>query len=129
MPRVMHFEIHATDPDRVVRFYADLFDWQISKWDGPVEYWLVVTGPDGTPGINGGLLRRRGGGPVDGQAVNTYVCTVDVSDLDGYLARAVELGGVTAMPKFPVAGVGWLAYVKDPDGNLLGMMQADPAAG
>jgi len=27
-----------------------------------------------------------------------------------------------------VPGVGWLAYVKDPDGNILGLLQADPAA-
>jgi predicted enzyme related to lactoylglutathione lyase len=27
-----------------------------------------------------------------------------------------------------VPGVGWLAYVKDPDGNLCGLMQAASAA-
>jgi predicted enzyme related to lactoylglutathione lyase len=28
----------------------------------------------------------------------------------------------------PIPGVGWLAYVKDLDGNILGIMQNDPAA-
>jgi predicted enzyme related to lactoylglutathione lyase len=26
-----------------------------------------------------------------------------------------------------VPGVGWLAYVKDPDGNILGLLEPDPA--
>ena len=28
----------------------------------------------------------------------------------------------------PVKGISWLAYIKDPDGNILGLMQMDPAA-
>jgi predicted enzyme related to lactoylglutathione lyase len=60
--------------------------------------------------------------------VNAFVCTVDVPDLDGVLARLDELGGSVALPRMPVPGVGWLAYIKDPDGNILGIMQSDPAA-
>ena len=33
-----------------------------------------------------------------------------------------------AMPKGPIPGMGWLAYIKDLDGNILGMMQPDEAA-
>ena len=80
MPRVVHFEIHAGDPDRAVNFYKTLFDWQFQKWEGPMEYWMVITGPDDQPGINGGLMRRQG--EIDGQAVIAYVCTVDVADVD-----------------------------------------------
>ena len=58
MPRVSHFEIHATDPDRAIRFYSTVFSWQFNKWDGPVEYWLVRTGPDDEPGIDGGQSFR-----------------------------------------------------------------------
>jgi predicted enzyme related to lactoylglutathione lyase len=129
MPRVVHFEIHAEDPDRVVGFYAELFGWRFDKWAGPVDYWLVTTGPDGQPGINGGLIRRQGPRPVAaGQPVNAYVCTVDVPDLDQYLARATHLGATVVVPRMPIPGVGWLAYVTDPDGNILGLTQADPAA-
>ena len=67
MPRVVHFEIHAEDPERAVAFYTRVFDWQFSKWDGPMPYWLIKTGPDDQRGINGGLLRRHG--TIDGQAV------------------------------------------------------------
>jgi predicted enzyme related to lactoylglutathione lyase len=125
MLRVVHFEIHAEDPERAVRFYSGLFGWEISKWSGPQDYWLLHTGPDGQPGINGGLLRRCGPAPAEGAPVNGYVCTVEVPALDDYLARATAQGGSLAMPKMVIPGVGWLAYIKDTEGNLLGMLQPD----
>ena len=128
MPRVVHFEIHAADPGRAAKFYTDLFAWSITKWAGPADYWLVSTGPDGTPGINGGIVPRRGPAPTDGQCVNSYVCTVDVPNLDSYFEKALKLGAAVAVPKMPIPGVGWLAYCKDVEGNIFGMMQNDPTA-
>ena len=126
MPRVVHFEIHATEPERAARFYRELLGWEITRWEGPMEYWLVRTG-DG-PGIDGGLLRRQGGAPSPGQAVNAYVCTVDVTDLDDALTRGARLGATVSVPRMAVPGLGWLAYITDPEGNILGMMQMDPTA-
>jgi predicted enzyme related to lactoylglutathione lyase len=127
MARVVHFEIHADDLDRAAGFYTELFGWQITRWDGPVEYRLIFTGPDGTPGINGGLVKRRH--PMSGNdAMIAFVCTVDVDDLDRYFERGLALGGSVALPKMPVPGVGWLAYLKDTEGNVFGMMQPDPSA-
>jgi predicted enzyme related to lactoylglutathione lyase len=128
MPRVIHFEIHAEDPERAVAFYATVFGWTFTRWAGPVDYWLITTGPDGQPGINGGLLRRRGPAPVEGQPVNAYPCTVDVPSADEWLGRVTAAGGAVALPKMPIPGVGWLAYAKDTEGNIFGIMQADPAA-
>ncbi|HEU4456594.1 MAG TPA: VOC family protein [Longimicrobium sp.] len=129
MPRVVHFEVHAEDPERATRFYTELFGWTITQWGGPVDYRVITTGPDGQPGINGGMVRRMGPGPTDGQAVNAYVCTVDVESVDETLERAVALGGTVAHPKMPIPGVGWLAYAKDTEGNIFGIMQNDPSAG
>src|SRR5688572_22181030 len=124
MPRVVHFEIHAADPDRALAFYRDVFGWEFTKWDGPADYWLVRTGPDEQRGINGGLLRRHGPPPAEMQAVNSFVCTVDVPAVDEFVAKATAAGGSLALPKMAIPGVGWLAYVKDTDGNIVGMMQA-----
>jgi uncharacterized protein len=126
MPRVVHFEIHAEDPSRAVNFYEKLFGWSFQKWEGPMEYWMVITGPEGTPGINGGLLRRQGA--IDGQAVIAYVCTVDVPNLDASFELALKNGATVAVPKMPIPGVGWLAYCKDTEGNIFGIMQADESA-
>ena len=128
MPRVSHFEIHADNPERAIPFYAGLFGWQFQKWDGPMPYWLITTGPDSEPGINGGLMKRMGPPPADMQAVNAYVCTTMVPNLDASVEKALATGGSMALPKMPIPGVGWLAYVKDTEGNILGMMQHDPAA-
>lgn len=123
MSRVVHFEIHASDPERLVTFYEQAFGWKIQKWDGEWEYWMVVTGEEGTQGINGGLLRRRGPAAAEGQPVNAFVCTIGVGDLDALLERLAGLGGSLAVPKMQVPGVGDLAYIKDPDGNILGVLQ------
>jgi len=127
MSRVVHFEIHGSDPEAMARFYGELFGWRISRW-GQMPYWAVDTGPAEQPGINGGIVPRRGPGPVEGQSVNAFVCTVEVEALDESFGRAIELGGTPALPKMPIPGVGWLAYVKDPDGNILGLMQPDTQA-
>ena len=123
MPRVVHFEIHAADPERAVNFYKTLFNWQFQKWEGPMDYWLVITGPDDQPGINGGLVRRQG--EIDGQAVIAYVCTVNVDDVDASTNTATSNGAQVVVPKMPIPGVGWLVYCKDTEGNIFGMMQAD----
>lgn len=128
MPRPIHFEIHASDPERVQAFYRTLFGWQFQAWSGPAEYWVISTGEAAQPGINGGMVRRSGPAPAEGQAVNAFVCTVDVADLDATLRALPAAGGTLALPRMAVPGVGWLAYVKDPDGNLCGLMQADSAA-
>lgn len=128
MPRVVHFEIHAGNPERARTFYGELFGWEFTQFGGPMDYWIIKTGSEGEPGIDGGLMRRMGAPPADGQAVNAYVCTIDVDQLDESIERALALGGTLALPKMPIPGVGWLGYAKDPEGNIFGMMQADPNA-
>ena len=127
MSRVIHFEIQASEPQLLMDFYTDLFGWAFNKW-GEIDYWLIETGPEDEPGIHGGLLPRRGAPPVEMQAVNCFVCTVQVSSLDDSLQRSSSLGGTVAVPRMPIPGIGWLAYIKDPDGNILGMMQPDEKA-
>src|SRR3954452_5285598 len=94
MGRVIHFEIHAEDPDRAQRFYTTVFGWNAQAYGGPVDYRLLTTGPDDQPGINGALLRRQGStGPADGQPVNAYVCTISVDSLDETERAVPEAGG------------------------------------
>lgn len=131
MPRPVHFEIHTADPERAIAFYEAMFRWRFTSWEGPASYWLIdTTDPEAPsePGINGGMVRRMGGGPAEGAAVNAWVCTVGIRSVDDGVATAQRHGGSVALPKMPVPGVGWLAYVKDPDGNILGLMQSDTTA-
>ena len=59
MPKVVHFEIPADNPERANKFYADTFGWEISKMPGPEDYWMLKTGPQDDPGIGGGLMKRQ----------------------------------------------------------------------
>jgi hypothetical protein len=117
----MHFEIPANDPEKLIAFYSDLFGWKVEKWPGPVEYWLANTGDNSEPGINGGFLRRR-------DPAQPCVNTVGVPNIDQTIRQAEAKGGKCVVPKMPVPGVGWLAYCQDPEGNMIGIMQPDPAA-
>jgi len=127
MGRPIHFEIHATDPEALVAYYTGLLGWEFELQPG-IEYWLVRTGPEDEPGINGGLLRRPVAGPAGGPVINAFVCTVQVDSLADALARNETLGGEVALPRMPVTGLGWLAYVTDTDGNILGLLEPDPDA-
>ena len=118
MLRVNHFELPADDPEKLVEFYQDVFGWTIQKWDGPMDYWLITTGPADQPGINGGIARRSEG---DFGAINS----VDVPSVDDYVAKIEGVGGSVVAPKMPVPGVGYLAYCKDPDGNVFCIMEED----
>ena len=124
MNRVVHFEIHAKDLDKAQQFYHDVFGWDIKDM-GPQmgNYRLVTTGPDGTAGINGGMNPRRGDAPQGGEPVNAFVCTIEVSNIDETLAKIEKAGGTVATDKMEIPGVGLLAYRKDPDGNIFGVMQ------
>jgi len=121
VPRPIHFEIPAENPGRAIKFYSTVLGWTFTKWDGPVDYWLITTGDSAEPGINGGLMPRR-------DPAQPCVNTVNVSDLDAMIKTVESNGGLCVVPKMPVPGVGWLAYFKDTEGHIFGMMQPDPAA-
>jgi predicted enzyme related to lactoylglutathione lyase len=121
MPRVIHFEVSADDPERALAFYKNVFGWEFHKWEGPQDYWLIQTGPKNQPGIDGGMFRRQG--PMTG-----HVNSIDVPSIDEYLAKITANGGEIALPKMAIPGVGWLAYAKDSEGSIFGIHQPDPSA-
>lgn len=122
MPRVVHFELTADDPERATRFYADVFGWDVQKWDGPEDYWLITTGKD-APGIDGAIMGRADGFPRQA-AINT----IDVESVDEVCSAIAAHGGEIMQPKTTIPGVGYLAYCKDTEGNIFGVMQRDNAA-
>ena len=126
--RPVHFEIHASDPDKSIAFYQALFGWRFERYPVPGVYYGVITGDEKTPGINGGLIQRMGPPPVDGAPVNAWPVTVDVVDIDAAFAKALSLGGSQALARMAIPQVGYVAYIKDVDGNIIGLHQADPGA-
>ena len=120
--RVVHFEIPYDDGDRARKFYAEAFGWAINEIPD-LHYSIVQTGPtkdDGFPTetgyIGGGMLKRES--PAD-----RPVITIDVEDIDRALAKIEELGGMMVLGRQDVGEMGWAAYFKDVEGNLMGLWQ------
>ena len=118
MTRPVHFEIHGDDPKRASEFYSEVFGWKVSKW-GEQDYWLYETGEG--PGIDGASAPTQ----EHGQQV---VLTMETPNLDETVDRARQAGGTVVFARAPVTGVGWLAHVRDPNGVLFGIMEADESA-
>jgi len=87
-----------------------------------MEYWLVTTGDEKDPGINGGITRPR-----EGQRPGT-INTVAVKSLDETIRKIEERGGRICVPQMAIPKVGWLAYAEDPAGNVFGVMEPDSKA-
>jgi predicted enzyme related to lactoylglutathione lyase len=119
--RVVHFEVPFDDADRARSFYRDVFDWQIQVVP-EMGYNLVATGPVGDQGpsepgyIGGGMLQRQ-------DPVTAPVITLEVDDIDAALVAVEKHGGTTAGEKTPVGDMGFAAYFRDSEGNLMGLWQ------
>ncbi len=114
--RIVHFEIPASQPEALTKFYGQVFGWKFQKapMPGP-EYWLADTGSEG-PGINGAVMQR-----INQQ--QPWMNYVDVASIDATIENATKLGAKVALPKTSVPGVGAYAAIIDPQGNICGLWE------
>jgi hypothetical protein len=119
MPKVIHFEISADNPQRAVKFYTEAFGWQIQNW-GDQPYWLATTGPEAEPGINGAIMPR--------EEKRTTVNIISVTSLEETSEKITRAGGKLTTPRTAVPGIGYFRYCQDMEGNTFGIMQSDPDA-
>lgn len=117
MPRPIHFDLKATDPARAIAFYKAAFGWTVEKWDGPFEYYMIMTGAPGEPGINGGLAPSKDGG------VETSL-TLGVASLEDAITKVITAGGTIVGDIDTIPGVGRIANCKDTEGNGFSLMEA-----
>jgi predicted enzyme related to lactoylglutathione lyase len=120
MPRVVHFELAADNVGRAADFYAAVFGWKAEGWGGQEDFLLVSTGDRESPGIDGSIAKRSEMPPV--------IITIDVPSVEVYLEKVVDAGGSIVMPKVAIPGVGYLAYCKDTEGIVFGIMHSDMTA-
>lgn len=119
---IVHFEIPADDVPALQAFYTKLFNWNIVSANMPgTEYWLVNTVGQGEHGVNGGMMARMAGQSF----ISIYM---GVESVDQICQQTVALGGAVLQPKMPIPGVGYAAFIQDPQGNAFGLFQDDPSA-
>lgn len=123
MNKVVHFEIPFDDKDRSKKFYAETFGWRFDEMP-EVGYIGAITSPtDETmmptePGsINGGFFERTIENP-------TPVITIEVDSIEDYIQKIESAGGTITVPKGEVPGMGYYAYFKDTEGNIMGLWQS-----
>lgn len=121
MNRIVHFEIPADNPERASAFYAKALGWEFNRFPGEIPYWLVRTGPEGTCGIDGGMMPRQ-------QAGQGPVLVAGVESIDAAVKKVSGAGGQEVVPKMAIPGVGWAAYFTDTEGNIFGIFQDDTNA-
>lgn len=125
---VVHFEIHASEPQQLIDFYTELLGWRFTRV-GEMTYWTIETGEGSAQmnepgdGINGGLTQREGPKPERDAPVkgNNFVIGVHGS-VDEVMAKGLELGGTEEMAAEDWPGIGRCGYLLDPDGNLFGLI-------
>ena len=118
--RVVHFEIPCDEPEKTMKFFQDAFGWTFQQF-GPEPYWIANTGDVKLPGINGAVMKKR-------DPNQPLVNSIMVLSLDDSIKKVEKFGGQIVVPKMVIPTVGWLAYFKDPDGNIHGIWQEDKNA-
>ena len=115
MPKFVHIDISADDPERAAGFYNEVFDWTIRKLEGPTPYWLLS--PSDNPSeIGAGIAKRE-------QAWQSTTPTIEVPSADEYGAKIVAGGGTIINPKVLIPGVGYLLTFKDTEGNVFAILE------
>ncbi len=127
MDKVQHFEIAVDDISRAKKFYESLFGWKTTEMPMPEGgvYVGLQTGPvdeKSKPSehgyIGGGMFKRDPHLPMSSVAI-----AITVENLDAMLEKVKVAGGTILMGKMEVGGMGFYAYMKDTEGNVIGLWQ------
>jgi predicted enzyme related to lactoylglutathione lyase len=105
-------EWSSTDLEKTKNFLSKLFNWEFHSWG---EDYLIFTTSNGIPGV---ISKKTHVNPVDAPLVY-----VDVEEMEPYLEKTLEYGGNIVYP-INVHPTGEShAYLKDPDGNIVGLYE------
>jgi hypothetical protein len=113
---IVHFEIAATEPEKLAEFYHRVFGWKVEKAPmSGMDYWLISTGPRGKS-VGGGMYRKEG---PDDRPRNF----IHVADVDAAIRTFRDAGGTEVVGKMEVPGMGWSFIGADPEGNHIALWQ------
>ncbi len=115
---IAHFEIPAKDPERLRKFYTEVFGWKFKNSAAQnMQYWTISTGTRHIPGVSGGMYKR-------GSEKQTPVNYISTPDLDESMAEVERAGGHITVGKKEISGHGFTAVGKDPEGNPIGLFES-----
>jgi hypothetical protein len=115
--RVTHFEIPCDNPLETMTFFEKVFSWKFERF-GDQDYWFTKTSDDDSAGINGAIIKKR-------HPEQPITNSIEVNSIDSTTEQIKREGGEIVVAKMPIPGMGWLAFFKDPDGNIHGLWEKD----
>ena len=118
MPRVVHFEVPAKDLKKIADFYTNAFGWKIEQTEFS-DYWLALSGEKNDLGINGAIYK------ID-EKKDKVINIIGVGNIEEAIEKVKNNGGEMTSDIMEVPKVGRMAYFKDPEGTMFGMIQPDP---
>jgi len=111
----VHVELNSPDPEKAKAFYSKLFQWQLEDIPNPAvpsnNYTLIKVGS----GTGGGIMKQIPGGP------SGWLAYVEVDDIQAATQKAKSLGAKIMKDVTEVMGMGWLSFIQDPTGAVLGL--------
>ena len=114
----VHVELNTADPEKAKAFYSKLFQWQLEEVPNPAvpdgSYTVIKVGT----GTGGGIMKQVPGGP------SGWLAYVEVDDIQAATAKAKSLGGKVMKDVTEVMGMGWLSFIQDPTGAVLGLWKS-----
>jgi predicted enzyme related to lactoylglutathione lyase len=114
----VHVELNTPDPEKAKAFYSNLFQWQLEDVPNPGvpagTYTMVNVGE----GTGGGIMKQIAGGP------SGWLAYVAVDDIRAATKKAKSLGAEIMKDVTEVTGMGWLSFIRDPTGAILGLWQS-----
>lgn len=120
MNRVVNFDFPTDNPEQAKAFFADIFNWKFTEWLNE-GYWLIETGDKQKNGINGSMIKRR-------HEEHAASIMIQVENINIILKKVEEEGGQIVFPKYTIPKIGYMAYFKDPECNLIGIIHLDSRA-
>ena len=115
--RFVHVELSTSEPDKAKAFYSALFQWQLEDMPNPAVPAGVYTMINVGEGTGGGIMKQVPGGP------SGWLAYVLVEDIQATTQKAKSLGGQIMKDVMKITGVGWLSFIRDPTGAILGLWQ------
>jgi predicted enzyme related to lactoylglutathione lyase len=113
----VHVELNTPDPEKARAFYSKLFDWQMEDVPNPAATGGIYTMIKVGEGTGGGLMKEVAGGP------SGWLAYAAVEDIHAATKKAQSLGGKIMKDVTDVMGMGWLSFIQDPTGAVLGLWQ------
>lgn len=122
MNKVVHFELPTDDLERAKKFYQEIFGWQMR--DMPEMHYVLANTvevderqmPKESGAINGGMFERK-----DFMVAPTF--SIDVKSIEEAVEKIKKAGGTILREKTSVGTMGFVAYFKDTEGNVLSLWQ------